>query len=321
MGFGRGEAYGGRWEEEMGFLLWVGSGMGRKKRGGVEMGFRLWVGVGYKVGMRAQELARECDHILKTKSFRDYPGARNGLQVTHGRQVKKIGWAVDADLESIRNAGKEKVDFLIVHHGLFWGSSALDRKMRANRIREAKKLGVAIYSSHLPLDAHPELGNSIGLLRALGLGDSKRKPFGVAMGRAIGWKVKGGRWKRRDLVRRLALLRSSHTERVGSFAGLECRTLLRCEPRQSRGSSFEGLEGQVKVIEAGPKICRKIGIVTGGFGDLDQVVKAGLDTLITGEVDYPTEVKAKELGINLILGGHRETEVFGVRALAKCVGI
>ena len=57
--------------------------------------------------------------------------------------------------------------------------------------------------------------------------------------------------------------------------------------------------------------------MTGGFGDLDQVVRVGLDTLITGEVDYPTEVKAKELGINLILGGHRETEVFGVRELAR----
>jgi putative NIF3 family GTP cyclohydrolase 1 type 2 len=210
---------------------------------------------------------------------------------------------VDADLESIRKAGKEKVDLLIVHHGLFWGSSALDRKIRAKRIRLAKRLGVAIYSSHLPLDAHPELGNSIGLLRALGLGDSKRKPFGVAMGRAIGWKVEGGRWKRRDLVKRLALLR--------------------CEPRPSWGSSFAGLASsferllnQVKVVAAGPVICRRIGIVTGGFGDLDQVVRAGLDTLITGEADYPTEVKAKELGINLILGGHRETEVFGVRELA-----
>ena len=71
----------------------------------------------------------------------------------------------------------------------------------------------------------------------------------------------------------------------------------------------------MKVIGAGPKICRKIGIVTGGFGDLDQVVKAGLDTLITGEANYPTEVKAKELGINLILGGHSETEVFGVENL------
>jgi putative NIF3 family GTP cyclohydrolase 1 type 2 len=81
------------------------------------------------------------------------------------------------------------------------------------------------------------------------------------------------------------------------------------------------LANWVKVVEGGPKVCRKIGIVTGGFGDLDQVVRAGLDTLITGEADYPTEVKAKELGINLILGGHRETEVFGVRALAKCVGI
>jgi dinuclear metal center YbgI/SA1388 family protein len=231
--------------------------------------------------MKAKELAKECDLILEAKKFRDYPGAKNGLQVSHSRQIKKIGWAVDADIESIGKAGKEKVDLLIVHHGIYWGRSALDRKMRAGRIRLAKRLGVAIYSSHLPLDAHPELGNSIGLLRALGLGDSKRKPFGVAMGRAIGWKVEGGKWKLRDLVNRM-------TRVTGRKA---------------------------VVLGCGPKVCRKIGIVTGGFGDLDQVVKARLDTLITGEVDYPTEVKAKELGINLILGGHQETEVFGVREL------
>jgi putative NIF3 family GTP cyclohydrolase 1 type 2 len=71
------------------------------------------------------------------------------------------------------------------------------------------------------------------------------------------------------------------------------------------------------VLGAGSKTCRRIGIVTGGFGDLDQVVRAGSDTLITGEVDYPTEVKAKELGINLILGGHRETEIYGVGSLAR----
>jgi putative NIF3 family GTP cyclohydrolase 1 type 2 len=90
--------------------------------------------------------------------------------------------------------------------------------------------------------------------------------------------------------------------------------------------SFEGLKNikgvkvsmykSVKVLGGGSAICRRIGIVTGGFGDLDQVVKAGLDTLITGEADYPTEVKARELGVNLVLGGHRETEVFGVRNLA-----
>jgi putative NIF3 family GTP cyclohydrolase 1 type 2 len=186
-------------------------------------------------------------------------------------------------MESIRKAGKEKVDFLIVHHGLFWGSSALDRKIQAMRIRLAKRLGVAIYSSHLPLDAHPELGNSIGLLRALGLGDSKCKPFGVAMGRAIGWKVKGGRWRVRDLVNWV-------TRATGRKA---------------------------VVLGRGAKVCRRIGIVTGGFGDLDQVMKARLDTLITGEADYPTEVKAKELGINLILGGHRETEIFGVSDLRE----
>ena len=266
-------------------------GGGRGEVGGGD-GVSFVGGVGYKVGMRAQELARECDHILKTKSFRDYPGARNGLQVSHNKAVKKVGWAVDADMESIRKAGKERVDYLIVHHGIYWGSSALDRKIRAKRIRLAKKMGVAIYSSHLPLDAHPELGNSIGLLRALGLGDSKRKPFGVAMGRAIGWKVEGVKIRISDLGFRIRDLRSNEGEKVRRWEG-------------------------VKVIEAGPKICRRIGIVTGGFGDLDQVVKAGLDTMITGEVDYPTEVKARELGINLILGGHRETEVFGVRNLVK----
>jgi dinuclear metal center YbgI/SA1388 family protein len=233
--------------------------------------------------MNAKELAKECDRILEAKKFRDYPGARNGLQVSHNKPVKKVGWAVDADIESIRMAGKEKVDFLIVHHGLFWGGSTLDRKIRAKRIRLAKRLGVAIYSSHLPLDAHPDLGNSIGLLRALGLGDSKRKPFGMAMGKAIGWKVEGGGLKLRDLVNRL-----------------------------SRATGRKAV-----VLGCGPKVCRKIGIVTGGFGDLDQVVKAGLDTLITGEVDYPTEVKARELGINLILGGHRETEIYGVRSMAQ----
>jgi len=233
--------------------------------------------------MTPRELAKECDRILETKKFRDYPGAKNGLQLNHNRIVKKVGWAVDADLESIRKAGKAKVDFLIVHHGLFWGSTALDRKIRALRMQKAKRLGMAIYSSHLPLDAHPELGNSIGLLRALGLEKWKRKRFGKAMGKEIGYRVEGGRLRLRDLVNRMS----------------------RVTGRKS------------VVLGRGPKVCRRIGIVTGGFGDLDQVVKARLDTLITGEADYPTEVKAKELGINLFLGGHRETEKYGARELTR----
>ena len=237
---------------------------------------------GYEGWVKVKELAKKCDLILEAKKFRDYSGAKNGLQVSHNKTVKKVGWAVDADIESIRKAGKEKVDFLIVHHGLFWGRSALDRKIRSKRIQEAKRLGVAIYSSHLPLDAHPELGNSIGLLRALGLEKWKRKRFGKAMGMEIGYKVEGGRVGLRDLSKRVS------------------RATCRKEV----------------VLGRGPKVCRRIGIVTGGFGDLDQVVKAGLDTLITGEADYPTEVKARELRVNLILAGHRETEVFGARGLA-----
>jgi putative NIF3 family GTP cyclohydrolase 1 type 2 len=126
-------------------------------------------------------------------------------------------------------------------------------------------------------------GNTINLLRAVGLEKWKRKRFGRAMGREIGYRVQGGRLRMRDLANRM-----------------------------SRVTGRKAV-----VLGRGSRICRRIGIVTGGFGDLDQVVKDRLDTLITGEVDYPTEVKAKELGINLILGGHRETEVFGVKELAE----
>ena len=195
--------------------------------------------------------------------------------------------------------------------------------MARKRIQEARRLGVAIYSSHLPLDAHPELGNSIGLLRALGLEKWKRKGFGKAMGREIGYKVECGRLRLGELVKRVALLRSGHAGRVGSFEGLGGIWISDLGFRIRDLRSNEGVKVRryesVKVIGSGPKMCRRIGIVTGGFGDLDQVVKARLDTLITGEADYPTEVKAKELGINLILGGHWETEVFGVRQLASRV--
>jgi putative NIF3 family GTP cyclohydrolase 1 type 2 len=133
------------------------------------------------------------------------------------------------------------------------------------------------------LDAHPELGNSIGLLRALGLEKLRRKRFGKAMGREIGYKVEGGKIRLGELVSRV----SRATRRKAVLLG------------------------------RGPKVCRRIGIVTGGFGDLDQVIKAGLDTLITGEADYPTEVKARELGINLVLGGHQETENIGVRLISQ----
>jgi len=261
--------------------------------------------------MIPKELARVADRILQTKKFRDYPGAKNGLQVTHRNHVKKIGWAVDADLESIRRAGKKKVDFLVVHHGIFWGDSALDRKIRAKRIREAKRLGVAIYSSHLPLDAHPEIGNSTGLVRALGLMKFKRTPFGKAMGRTIGWKVEGGKIRISDLGLRIADLKWRGGGKVRRGEGVKGAW-----PRRSAALQSGGF----RVVSAGPGICRKIGIVTGGFGDLDRVAKAGLDTLVTGEADYPTEVKARELGINLILAGHYETETFGVQALAEKLG-
>ena len=118
------------------------------------------------------------------------------------------------------------------------------------------------------------------------------------MGREIGWRVEGGRWRRSELVGR-------------------CKSLKVAWPRRSAALQ----NGGVRVIPAGSVVCRKIGLVTGGFGDLDQVKKAGLDTLVTGEADYPTEVKARELGINLILAGHYQTETFGAQGLAEKLAV
>jgi putative NIF3 family GTP cyclohydrolase 1 type 2 len=96
---------------------------------------------------------------------------------------------------------------------------------------------------------------------------------------------------------------------------------LRIADLKRRGGNKARRGEGVKVIQGGPKVCRKLGIVTGGFGDLDQVKRAGLDTLVTGEVDYPTEVKARELGINLLLAGHYETEIFGAQGLAEKLAV
>ncbi|HEV3209472.1 MAG TPA: Nif3-like dinuclear metal center hexameric protein, partial [Chthoniobacterales bacterium] len=113
------------------------------------------------------------DDFLKIKEIEDYPNAFNGLQLENDGRVKKIGAAVDASEATIQLAIGENVDLLIVHHGLFWGGLSAITGAYYRKLRRSIVANLAVYSAHLPLDLHPELGNNILLAKALGLPEAE----------------------------------------------------------------------------------------------------------------------------------------------------
>jgi len=220
------------------------------------------------------------DETLGTSAFPDYDGAVNGLQVDGRSTVRRVGAAVDAGLPTIESAVARGVDLLLVHHGLFWEGLRPLTGRRYRRIEPLIRGGVALYSSHLPLDAHPEYGNAACLIRALGLEPGGR--FGHFREVPIGFTVEtsGPREAFRDLVSRT-------------------------------------VNGPVRLIASGPAEVRRVGVVTGGGGSfIREAAEAGLDSLLTGEGAHHTFMDAHELGVNVFYAGHYATETWGVRALA-----
>ncbi len=221
-----------------------------------------------------------CDKILRTREIGDYDSAANGLQVENRGAVTKIAAAVDASLSTIKLAIAARADLMIVHHGLFWGARQPWTGKNYELLRLLIENNLAVYSSHLPLDAHPQLGNNAQLCRALGL--TRLKPFFQSHGQTIGFKSQK-RIKRRELAKRL--------EQATGF--------------------------RPKLIPGGGEMCRCIGVVTGGAGgELKLAAEEGVDTFITGEGPHWTFGLAEELGLNVLYEGHYATETFGVRALA-----
>jgi len=228
-----------------------------------------------------KRLVEACDRTLRTAEVKDYDGAVNGLQVENRGQVSRIAAAVDATHATVRLAIEQRADLLVVHHGLFWGASHPWTGKRYDLIRTLVESNLAIYSSHLPLDLHPKLGNNAQLAAALGL--RNLKPFFIEKGQAIG------------LQSPVKISRDKLQHKLGSVLG-----------------------GAVRTIPGGPEICRRIGIVTGGAGShIKLAADEGVDTFITGEGPHWTYAMAEELGINVLYGGHYATETFGVKALAK----
>ncbi len=228
--------------------------------------------------MRLHDLVAHLDQVLGHAGTEDYPGAFNGLQVENGGEVGRVAVAVDAHLGTLQAAVEARADLLVVHHGLFWGASAPVTGATYRKLRLCLDHGLAVYASHLPLDAHPELGNSIGLARALGLEGGE--PWFESHGWLVGLRFQVD-LARTELARRL-----------------------------------EAVTGQVLLRPWGPERVRALGLVTGGGGgDLARAVAAGMDTFLTGEGPHWSDGVARDQGLNLLYGGHYATETFGVKAL------
>src|SRR5260221_14037878 len=120
-------------------------------------------------------IVKYCDRLLRTSEAQDFDEAANGLQVENAGTVKRIAATVDARLATVKLAAAAKADLLLAHHGLFWGPPHPWPGKRYELLRLLMESGLAVYSSHLPLDAHPRLGNNAQLCAALGL--KKLRPF------------------------------------------------------------------------------------------------------------------------------------------------
>jgi dinuclear metal center YbgI/SA1388 family protein len=225
------------------------------------------------------EIVSYTNRFLRIRDVGDWDHALNGLQIENSGRITRIGAAVDVSTRVLTEAQKRDVDLLIVHHGLFWpGLQSIQGALR-RQLRLAFENDIALYSAHLPLDIHPRVGNNAQLLAALGL--KSARPFLEEKGQPVGLKIRAS-LSRSELVRKLQ----------------------------------KALNGPVKVFGFGPKQTRAIGVVTGAAGsEVYRVADEEIDTFITGEAPHWAAVAAEELGMNLLLGGHYATEVFGVKAL------
>lgn len=233
---------------------------------------------------KLDEIVEFLDGELKTSEIPDYPGAHNGLQLQNGGAITKVGAAVDASLPVIKKAIDQEVDLLLVHHGMFWQGVRPVTGAGYHKLKLAMDAGLAIYSSHIPLDVHPNLGNNILLSKKLGLKDTESF-FS---------------WKGIELGRKA---------RFGGSVG-ELKEL-----------AAAAVGGEVLVRGELDSPAGLVGIITGGAGsEVEKVAREGIQTFITGEGPHWSHPLAEELGLHVLYAGHYATETFGVRALAQLIG-
>src|SRR3954454_15064502 len=246
-----------------------------------ELSTCLWEQVHALSTMRLSELREYLDGYLRIAEVPDWSGALNGLQVDSPRDVSRVACAVDAAQATVEPAVAWGAELLLVHHGLFWDGNVPVTGRRYRRLKAALDADLAIYSAHLPLDVHPEVGNNPLLARELGI--EPRGTFGEYKGLAIGV------WGEVDVTR---------------------------DELHRRAEEVLGVE--VKLVPGGPERIRRAGVITGGGADeIAAAAAAGLGALLPGEGTAHKFFSDEGAGVNLLLGGHYATETWGVRALAR----
>ena len=232
-------------------------------------------------------LAEYLDRLLDVSRHADYPNALNGLQLANRANVRRIGAAVDLSVRTIQAAQSTGVNFLIVHHGMFWGG--LQRIVGAtyDRLRALLNADIAVYSVHLPLDSSAEYGNSALLARKLGLVPTGS--FATFGDRHLGVSGEAD-LSTTELVRTVAAFASEFATAVRTTAVAQNQRTKRWAICSGAGASSETLR---------------------------EAVAAGIDTLIVGEGPHHTAVEATELGVTVIYAGHYATETLGVQAIAE----
>ncbi len=240
--------------------------------------------------VKSEHLFRFLDDLLDIVDFPDYPGAINGLQVEGQGEITRIAAAVDASEETIQLAVEADADLLLVHHGLFWGGTSPIVGPVRRKLGALLRSEMALYAAHLPLDAHPEVGNAAVMARELGI--SVAGGFGEFDGRSVGcWGS-------------IKAPLPEVSDAVAAVVGGPARLI-----QPSRGDTSAPDPSTVRV-----------GIATGaGHGFLAEAVQLGLDVVVTGEAPHHAYHDFREAGVSLILAGHYATETFGVRALAEKV--
>lgn len=228
---------------------------------------------------RLEEIVGYCTERLNVPRIRDFNGSRNGLQVANDGRVTRIGAIVDAGLIPFREAAARKIDLLICHHGLYWEPPFPLVDANRDKLKILLENNIALYSVHLPLDAHPQLGNNAVIVKKLGL----------------------------DVERWGMVYEGTPMAPICPFG----------QPRDVLREKLESLFPHVIEMPFGSDAPEKICVVSGsGNLTLHELRAEGVDTLVTGELKQSCFNTAQELGLNVYACGHYNTEVFGVQALA-----
>jgi dinuclear metal center YbgI/SA1388 family protein len=230
------------------------------------------------------EIVAFLDELLEVDSFTDY--GPNGLQVPGAEEVSTVATGVSAQLELFQRAAEAGAQLVLSHHGLFWDfhPRSLGPAMK-ERLKLLFDADMSLAAYHLPLDAHPEVGNNALICAALGL--ERAEPLAEHKGRPIG------------------------------FVGRSADGIPFGELRERCAAVF----GQEPFVwDAGPETVHSVGVVSGGApGSFHEAIARGVDAFLTGETAEHVMADARENRVHFIAGGHYATETFGIRRLGELV--